>query len=141
MKTHAKSNPFAVIIAARKSATLEEEVVPAPVEVKITTAPTPKEPVLTVIKKPRKQTEMVTAITPVISSEPDSRLGGKGKRSDPTFKATTAYIPKELHTNASIALRLANGMRVDADKEDFSELLTRLLADWYKKQNYYKPNV
>ena len=62
-----------------------------------------------------------------------------GKKSDPNFKQVTAYIPEQLHTNATIALRLANQIRVDADKEDFSELLTRLLADWYQSQTFYRP--
>jgi hypothetical protein len=67
------------------------------------------------------------------------RPGGKGKKSDPNFRQVTAYIPQQLHTNATIALRLANQVRVDADKEDFSELLTRLLADWYQQQTFYRP--
>lgn len=70
-----------------------------------------------------------------------SRASGQGKSSDPRFKQVTAYIPQELHTNATIALRLANQTRIDAEKEDFSELLTRLLSKWYESQNYYKPNV
>jgi len=67
------------------------------------------------------------------------RPGGKGKKSDPNFRQVTAYIPQDLHNNATIALRLANQERVDADKEDFSELLTRLLADWYQGQTFYRP--
>jgi hypothetical protein len=67
------------------------------------------------------------------------RPGGKGKKSDPNFRQVTAYIPQQLHNNATIALRLANQERIDADKEDFSELLTRLLADWYQSQTYFRP--
>ena len=67
------------------------------------------------------------------------RTPGKGKSSDPFFRQVTAYIPQELHSNATIALRLANQSRVEAAKEDFSELLTRLLAGWYEKQTFYRP--
>lgn len=67
------------------------------------------------------------------------RPGGKGKKRDPNFRQVTAYIPRQLHTNATVALRLANQVRVDADKEDFSELLSRLLADWYQHQTFYRP--
>jgi hypothetical protein len=67
------------------------------------------------------------------------RPTGKGKSSDPAFRQVTTYIPQELHSNATIALRLANQLKVDVDKEDFSELLTRLLANWYEKQTFYRP--
>jgi hypothetical protein len=67
------------------------------------------------------------------------RPGGKGKKRDPNFRQVTAYIPRELHTHATIALRLANQERIDAEKEDFSELLSRLLADWYQQQTFYRP--
>ena len=67
------------------------------------------------------------------------RPGGKGKKRDPNYRQVTAYIPRQLHTNATVALRLANQVRVDADKEDFSELLSRLLADWYQHQTFYRP--
>ena len=67
------------------------------------------------------------------------RPGGKGKKRNPNYKQVTAYIPQQLHTNATIALRLANQERVNSDKEDFSELLTRLLAEWYQRQDYYRP--
>lgn len=67
------------------------------------------------------------------------RPGGKGKKRDPNFRQVTAYIPRQLHTNATVALRLANQICVDADKEDFSELLSRLLADWYQHQTFYRP--
>jgi len=66
---------------------------------------------------------------------------GRGKSSDPRFRQVTAYIPHDLHTNATIALRLANEVRVDADKQDFSELLASLLAKWFQGQNYYRPNA
>lgn len=68
------------------------------------------------------------------------RPGGKGKKRDPNYQQVTAYIPRQLHTNATVALRLANQIHVDADKEDFSELLSRLLADWYQHQTFYRPS-
>jgi len=76
--------------------------------------------------------------------KPSGRPGGKGKKRDPHFRQVTAYIPRQLHTHATVALRLANQIRVNADsvnadKEDFSELLTRLLADWFEHQTFYRP--
>ena len=82
------------------------------------------------------------AVAPVAATATPKRTGrtpGKGKSSDPAFRQVTAYIPQDLHSNATIALRLANQSRVDADKEDFSELLTRLLAGWYDRQTFYRP--
>ena len=74
-----------------------------------------------------------------LPAKPTGRPGGQGKKRDPNFRQVTAYIPRQLHAHATIALRLANQVHVDADKEDFSELLTRLLADWYQRQTYYRP--
>ena len=80
------------------------------------------------------------AVAPVPpAATPKGRTPGKGKSSDPFFRQVTAYIPQELHSNATIALRLANQIRLEADKEDFSELLTRLLAGWYERQTFYRP--
>ncbi|MDR3459672.1 MAG: hypothetical protein P4N60_19760 [Verrucomicrobiae bacterium] len=80
------------------------------------------------------------AVAPVTATaKRTGRTPGKGKSSDPSFRQVTAYIPLNLHNNATIALRLANQIRIDADKEDFSELLTRLLADWYQGQTFYRP--
>ena len=114
-------NKFAAILQARHDSTGAEpaEVSPA---------------------QPRQIIAPVVAAT--IATETPKRIGrtaGKGKSSDPAFRQVTAYIPQELHSNATIALRLANQVRIDADKEDFSELLTRLLADWYEKQTFYRP--
>ena len=120
MKPHSE-NKFAVILQAARSTTGAETTVPAPAE-------------------PRRS--VTTKAPAIVVPEPPKRAGrpaGKGKKSDPTFRQVTAYIPQELHNNATIALRLANQVRVDADKEDFSELLTRLLADWYEKQTFYRP--
>ena len=71
--------------------------------------------------------------------KPSGRPGGKGKKRDPNFRQVTAYIPQALHNNATIALRVDNGNKIDAEKQDFSELLTRLLAAWYERQTFYRP--
>jgi hypothetical protein len=122
MKTGTE-NKFAAILQARQSpAVMEEEPIAA------TPKPT-RNPVAPI----------VTASASVVPSRQVGRPGGKGKKSNPSFRQVTAYFPKDLHNNATIALRLANQERVDADKEDFSELLTRLLANWYENQAYYRP--
>jgi hypothetical protein len=107
-------NKFAAILQARHDSTGAETAVVSPVQ---------------------RGPEAPAAAT----SKGTGRPGGKGKKSDPNFRQVTAYIPQQLHNNATIALRLTNQIRVDADKEDFSELLTRLLADWYQSQTFYRP--
>jgi hypothetical protein len=122
MKTPAKAeNHFAAIFHARTVTGAE----PAAIS--------PAEP---------KAVAPVTAAAAPTAPAPAKRTGrpaGKGKSSDPTFRQVTAYIPQQLHDHATIALRLANQVRVDADKEDFSDLLTRLLADWFEQQQFYHP--
>ena len=108
-------NKFAAILQARHEPTGEESAAVSPAQCQPVTP---------------AAASMVSAI---------GRPGGKGKKRDPNFRQVTAYIPQQLHTNATVALRLANQIRVDADKEDFSELLTRLLADWYQHQTFYRP--
>ena len=95
------------------------------------------------IPPPPASSPIAPTVTTATVEEAPKRIGrpaGKGKSSDPAFQQVTAYIPKELHNNATIALRLANQIRVDTDKEDFSELITRLLANWYEKQTFYRPD-
>jgi hypothetical protein len=104
-------NQFAAILQARQKPTGEDPVVASP-------AQRPPEPPVPAMGRP----------------------GGKGKKRDPNFRQVTAYIPRQLHDNATIALRLANQDRVNADKEDFSELLTRLLAGWFERQTFYRPD-
>ena len=116
MKPRSESK-FAAILQARHDATGAEPAAVAP-------APPRQPPPVAAITEPPKRT---------------GRTPGKGKSSDPFFRQVTAYIPQELHSNATIALRLANQSRVEAAKEDFSELLTRLLAGWYEKQTFYRP--
>ena len=121
-------NKFAAILNARQSATADETPAPVAVETVVAVVPVPKPQ----RKAPKPTSETVAATPPP---------QGRGKRSDPNFLPTTVYFPRELHNNATIALRVANETRVDAEKEDFSELVTRLLAHWYEKQSYYKPNA
>jgi hypothetical protein len=112
-------NKFTAIFRARSQATGTEPAVTAPAQSK---AIAPQ----AAATAPAKHT---------------GRRAGRGKKSDPHFKQVTAYIPANLHENATIALRFANQTRLNADKEDFSELLTHLLADWYQRQNYYRPGL
>jgi hypothetical protein len=51
-----------------------------------------------------------------------------GKSSNPEFTKITAYIKKVTHKKAALIL-------MDQEKEDFSELLERLVSDWIKKQS------
>jgi hypothetical protein len=49
-----------------------------------------------------------------------------GKRSDPDFEQTTAYIRKDTHRNVKIAL-LEEG-----EEREYSELVEELLSKWLK---------
>ena len=132
-------NKFAAILQARQGSTGEE---PA-------AASAPPAPIPAALRQPLQDAPAKTRLSahpsvPTASPLPVKKSGmtrGKGKKGDPRFKQVTAYIPDDLHTKATIALRLTNQVRIDAEKEDFSELLTRLLANWYESQTYYKPNV
>jgi len=129
-------NKFAAILNARQTTAAVET--PAPVAVE--TSP-PVISVLPVAKPLRKQPRPTISKTAGDTAQAITPVQGRGKRSDPNFQPTTIYLPRELHMNASIALRVANEARTDAEREDFSELVIRLLANWYEKQSYYKPNV
>jgi hypothetical protein len=50
-----------------------------------------------------------------------------GKSSNPEFTKITAYIKKSTHKKAALIL-------MDQEKEDFSELVERLVAEWISKQ-------
>jgi hypothetical protein len=52
----------------------------------------------------------------------------RGKSSNPEFTKITAYIKKATHKKASLIL-------MEQEKEDFSELLERLVSDWINKQS------
>lgn len=51
-----------------------------------------------------------------------------GKRSDPAFVQTTAYIRAETYKDVRIALLQEDEAR------DYSELVEELLSDWLKKR-------
>jgi hypothetical protein len=51
-----------------------------------------------------------------------------GKSSNPEFTKITAYIKKATHKKASLIL-------MEQEKEDFSELVERLVSEWIVKQN------
>jgi hypothetical protein len=61
------------------------------------------------------------------SQAPSKRRGRPtGKRSDPDYEQTTAYIRKETHRNVKIAL-LQEG-----EGREYSELVEDLLSGWLK---------
>lgn len=64
------------------------------------------------------------APTPTPAPEP-RRTRAKGKRSDPSYIQVGAYIPKALNKDVKRKL-------VDTE-QDFSELVTQLLAQWVQE--------
>lgn len=62
----------------------------------------------------------------VESSQPQRRGRPKGKRSHPDYEQVTAYIRKNTHRAAKIAL-LEEG-----EEREFSELIQELLEQWLK---------
>lgn len=67
-------------------------------------------------------------IAPVDSPLPVTAQSRGGKSSNPEFTKITAYIKKATHKKAALIL-------MDQEKEDFSELLERLVSEWIVKQN------
>lgn len=62
---------------------------------------------------------------PELVSEPKKgKLRPPGKRSDPDFTQITAYVRKDTHEDV---------MRRIYKRQEFSELIEELLADWLKK--------
>lgn len=61
---------------------------------------------------------------PVAESPPQKRGRPKGKRSHPDYEQVTAYIRKDTHRAAKIAL-LSKG-----NEQEFSELVQKLLEQW-----------
>lgn len=60
------------------------------------------------------------------SNQPQKRGRPKGKRSHPDYEQVTAYIRKDTHRAAKIAL-LEEG-----EEREFSELIQKLLEQWLK---------
>ena len=83
-----------------------------------------------------EEAPLIATITPTAKtakerdSTPVERKRGRppGKRSDPNFEATTAYIRKDTHRNVKIALLHEGKGR------EFSELVEDLLAAWLRKK-------
>jgi hypothetical protein len=67
-------------------------------------------------------------VDPVVSSVSVTSQSRGGKSSNPEFTKITAYIKKATHKKAALIL-------MDQEKEDFSELLERLVSEWIVKQN------
>jgi hypothetical protein len=65
---------------------------------------------------------------PLPSPLPVTAQSRGGKSSNPEFTKITAYIKKATHKKAALIL-------MDQEKEDFSELLERLVSEWIVKQN------
>lgn len=90
-----------------------DEVAPAP-------APRPA--------RPQKQKESVALAVVRPQPAPEETAPGSktrvGKRNDPDYDQVTAYIRKETHKRAKIALLEGPG------KQEFSELVEQLLTDW-----------
>lgn len=64
--------------------------------------------------------------SPAPAETPSPRGPGRprGKRSDPTFDQVTAYVPHDLYHRVRLAL-------LEDDRgQEFSELVTELLAGW-----------
>jgi hypothetical protein len=61
-------------------------------------------------------------------AEEKKRGRPSGKRSDPSFVQTTAYIRAETYKDVRIAL-----LQED-ESHDYSELVEELLSDWLKKR-------
>lgn len=73
------------------------------------------------------QDSVVYQPSPVAESQPSQKRGRpKGKRSHPDYEQVTAYIRKDTHRAAKIAL-LSEG-----EEREFSELIQELLEHWLK---------
>lgn len=72
--------------------------------------------------------DKTSAKKPAQGSDSTARRRGRptGKRSDPDFEQTTAYIRKDTHRSVKIAL-LEEG-----EGREYSELVEELLSKWLK---------
>jgi hypothetical protein len=75
-----------------------------------------------------KKADAPQKVDPVVSPAPVTAQSRGGKSSNPEFTKITAYIKKATHKKAALIL-------MDQEKEDFSELLERLVSEWIVKQN------
>lgn len=77
--------------------------------------------------KGRDKTSSKKSSTTAATGSSSKRRGRPtGKRSDPDFEQTTAYIRKDTHRNVKIAL-LQEG-----EEREYSELVEELLSKWLK---------
>jgi hypothetical protein len=78
--------------------------------------------------RPKKKTASKTGQAAIASSQAVAPRRGRpaGKRSDPDYEQTTAYIRKDTHKDVKIAL-LQEGQG-----KEFSELVEELLSGWLK---------
>jgi len=74
--------------------------------------------------------ESVAPLAALPSAEAKRRGRPNAKRSDPEFVQTTAYIRRDTHRDAKIAL-LHEG-----EGREYSELVEELLAGWLKSRKY-----
>jgi hypothetical protein len=89
---------------------------PTPPTASATTPPPPESPARPSAAPP----------SPAPAETPSPRGPGRprGKRSDPTFDQVTAYVPHDLYHRVRLAL-------LEDDRgQEFSELVTELLAGW-----------
>lgn len=80
-------------------------------------------------KEPEPEKQELEVNTPQLVAEPkqpSKRGRPKGKRSHPDYEQVTAYIRKDTHRAAKIAL-LSEG-----EEREFSELIQDLLEHWLK---------
>lgn len=78
---------------------------------------------------PPVATEAPPSPAPIETPPHPKRGRPPGKRSDPGFKQATCYIPAALHHKVMLAL-LQDGQR-----QEFSELVGGLLAEWIKSRS------
>jgi hypothetical protein len=77
----------------------------------------------------KKAAALSPKVNQVVSPLPVTAAQSRGgKSSNPEFTKITAYIKKATHKKASLIL-------MEQEKEDFSELVERLVSEWIVKQN------
>lgn len=81
--------------------------------------------------EPENQSQdlVVNQPQPVAENQPSQKRGRpKGKRSHPDYEQVTAYIRKDTHRAAKIALLS------ESEEREFSELIQELLEQWLKSR-------
>lgn len=79
---------------------------------------------------PVKRSRALAVIKPAPAPEeaPPGTKTRVGKRKDPDYDQVTAYVRKETHRRAKIALL------EQPDKQEFSELVEQLLTQWLEQR-------